>query len=441
MSDAREQANILIVDDKPENLDVLSEMLRQCGHKVRPANRGKLALRAAKRQAPDLMLLDIRMPEMDGYEVCRQLKADPELRGIPVIFISALTQAFDKVTAFKCGGVDYISKPFQVEEVVARVETHLKLRRYQSELEAQNERLHQALDALKAAQARIVQSEKMASLGVLTAGIAHEINNPVNFITSGIAGLRSLLDDLMEVMERYSSLDTKNPAEALKDIVRFKEEIEFDEIRGGLYELLENIHTGAQRTTEIVKSLRTFARLDEDDEKPADIHQNIDSTLMMLRNQYRDVISIRRDFGDLPQILCYPGKLNQVFMNILANAVEAIKSKETLRSDEEIAISTAVVHRDGKRFVEIQIRDTGQGIPDEIRDRIFEPFYTSKEVGKGNGLGLSISLGIVESHGGAIEVDSNHQSGSTFRIFLPVRLERTGDVSDGTQQASNPLCG
>lgn len=433
MGNPKGKATILIVDDKVENLDVLSKMLGQHGHSVRPATSGKLALKAAKKRPPDLILLDIRMPEMDGYDFCRYLKADPELQDIPVIFISALTQAVEKVTAFKCGGVDYISKPFQLEEVMARVDTHLKLRHYQMELEEQNEQLRRTLQELKAAHARIVQSEKMASLGVLTAGIAHEINNPVNFVTSGIAGLRRLLGDFMEVMDRYSSLDRNNADEELKEIDRFKTEIEFDEIRKGLYELIYNIQTGSERTAEIVRNLRTFARLDEEDEKPAEIRQNIDSTLMMLRSQYRDMIAIKKDIGDLPPILCHPGKLNQVFMNILSNAVEAIKSKETLAPDEEIAIRTAVVEREGSRFVEIEIRDTGPGIPEEIRDRIFEPFFTSKEIGKGNGLGLSISLGIVESHGGTIEVGSNHPSGATFRIYLPLRLGRTDDARDHTE--------
>jgi len=432
MSGRPKQANILIVDDKPENLDVLSEMLRQCGHKVRPAISGKLALRAARKLPPDLILLDIRMPELDGYEVCRLLKADPELKGIPVIFISALTQAFDKVTAFECGGVDYISKPFQVSEVIARVEAHLKLRKYQQELEWQNERLERTLDELKAAQARIVQSEKMASLGVLTAGIAHEINNPINFITSGIMGLRSLLDDLMSVVDRYSTLNGATAEAALTEVDRFKREIQFDEVRGGLFEVLDNIQTGAQRAAEIVRSLRTFARLDEDEEKPADIHQSIDSTLIMLRNEYRDLITIRKDYGNIPYILCSPGKLNQVFMNILGNAVEAIKSKPTVASVEEIVIKTEVVQKDGEPFVVVEIRDTGAGIPTEIKDRIFEPFFTTKDVGKGNGLGLSICLGIVKSHGGTIEFVRNRPSGSTFRIYLPLRSERTGDASDGT---------
>lgn len=430
MSGSTPQANILIVDDKPENLDVLSEMLRQCGHKVRPATSGKLALRAAKKQPPDLILLDIRMPTLDGYQVCRRLKADPVLKAVPVIFISGLTEAFDKVTAFDCGGVDYISKPFHVSEVIARVETHLKLRRYQQELEEQNQRLQRTLDELKSAQARIVQSEKMASLGVLTAGIAHEINNPVNFITSGIAGLRSLLDDLMSLVDRYCALNGRHAAAELQEIDRFKQEIQFDQVRSGLFEVLDNIETGAQRTAEIVKSLRTFARLDEDEERPSDIHQTIDSTLIMLRNEYRQIITVSKDYGEVPHILCSPGKLNQVFMNIIGNAIEAIKSKQKPAADEQIIVKTAVVQKDRRPFVMIEIQDTGPGIPPEIRDRIFEPFFTSKEVGKGNGLGLSICLGIVKSHGGAIEVDGNHPSGSTFRIFLPLRLERTDDASD-----------
>jgi two-component system, NtrC family, sensor kinase len=424
MMELTQQASILIVDDKPENLDVLSEMLRQCGHKVRPATKGKLALESAKKQPPDLILLDVRMPQMDGYEVCRRLKADPVLRSIPVIFVSALTQPFDKVTALKCGGVDYIGKPFQVEEVVARVEVHLKLRRYQAALEEQNDLLQQTLDQLKATQARMVQSEKMASLGVLTAGIAHEINNPVNFITSGIAGLRSLLDDLMEIVACYRTVDTNNAETALKEIVSLQENTEIDEIREALYEVLGNIQTGSRRTAEIVTGLRTFARLDEPEEKLADVHENIDSTLMMLRNEYRDVISISKEWGDIPPFFCYPGKLNQVFVNVLRNAIDAIKSKPTLSEEENIAIKTAVALRNRRRFVEIEIRDTGPGIPDKIRDRIFEPFFTSKDVGKGNGLGLPISLGIVESHGGVMEAPDNGPGGATFRIYIPLKTER-----------------
>lgn len=426
------QASILIVDDKPENLDVLSEMLRQCGHKVRPATKGKLALRAAKKQTPDLILLDVRMPEMDGYEVCRRLKADPSLKNIPVIFVSALTQPLDKVTALKSGGVDYISKPFQVEEVVARVEVHLKLRKYQMAVEEKNELLQQTLDQLKAAQARMVQSEKMASLGVLTAGIAHEINNPVNFITSGIAGLRSLLDDLLEAVEKFRLLDTNNADEAMREIVRLQRSTEIDEIREALYEVLGNIQTGSRRTAEIVSGLRTFARLDEPDEKLADIHENIESTLMMLRNEYRDVISIWKEWGDIPPFYCYPGKLNQVFVNVLRNAVDAIKSKSELSPNERITIKTSVTLREEKRFAEIEIQDTGPGIPNIIRHRIFEPFFSSKEVGKGNGLGLPISLGIVESHGGSIEVAPGDFGGTVFRIFLPLKLERTGNESGRT---------
>ncbi len=432
MTDRWKPANILIVDDKPENLDVLSEMLKQCGHKVRPATKGKLALKAAKQQPPDLILLDVRMPEMDGYEVCRRLKADPDLQGIPVVFVSALARAADKVVALKCGGVDYINKPFQVEEVVARVETHLKLRRYQMALEEQNQQLQKVLNELKTAQTRMVQSEKMASLGVLVAGIAHEINNPVNFITSGIVGLRTLIDELMGVMERCYSVETKEIEDAPHRAVPVKDRAAFDEIRQGLYELLGNIQTGARRTAEIIKSLRTFARLDESDEKLADLHENIDLTLMMLHSEYKDSITIKKEWGHVPPIFCCPGKLNQVFMNILGNAIDAIKSKPELLPGETIVIRTAVVHREYKPFVEIEIRDSGPGVPDEIRDRIFEPFFSSKVVGKGTGLGLAISLGIVQGHGGTIETEACDPTGASFKIYLPLQLQRRGNESDQT---------
>lgn len=150
---------------------------------------------------------------------------------------------------------------------------------------------------------------------------------------------------------------------------------------------------------------------------------------MMLRNEYRDVISIAKEWGEIPPFYCYPGKLNQVFVNVLRNAIDAIKSKTTLTESETITIRTAVVVRNGKQFAEIEVSDTGPGIPDDIRDRIFEPFFSSKEVGKGNGLGLPISLSIVESHGGVMEAVPGDSRGTTFRIYLPLKFERTGHES------------
>ncbi|MBI5251467.1 MAG: response regulator [Desulfomonile tiedjei] len=413
---------IMIVDDTPENLRLLEGMLRDKGYSVRPFPRGSLALKGAENCPPDLILLDIKMPGMDGYEVCSRLKLNEKLKEIPVIFISALNEPLDKLTAFTCGGVDYVTKPFQVEEVLARVETHIKLRQYQVEIERQNDRLRGTLEQLRSAQTKLVESEKMASLGILTAGIAHEINNPINFITSGISGLKKLLDQVLLLIERYTNLDTAHPKADLKKIDELKEEMDFDDVLNGIKELTASISTGASRAAEIVRSLRIFSRLDENDKKLADINENIDLTLTLLRNQYKDTISIDKQYGHIPQLLCSPGKLNQVFTNILVNAIEAIKSMPIPLTEERIAIKTGIVTEGDTELVEIEIRDSGPGIAKEIRDHIFEPFFTSKEVGKGTGLGLSISQGIVQSHQGTIDVESEPGMGATFRIRLPIKL-------------------
>ncbi len=189
--------------------------------------------------------------------------------------------------------------------------------------------------------------------------------------------------------------------------------------------MIGSISAGSARTAEIIKSLRTFSRLDEGEEKLADIHENIESTLVMLRNEYKDVITIRKEFGNVPQIVCNPGKLNQVFMNILSNAIQAIKGKEFISPEEEIVIKTQVINEKPINYVEIEIRDTGPGIPENIRDRIFEPFfYYERRWKKVPVLGLSISLSIIESHKGKIEVDTSPPYGASFKIYLP--LEREG---------------
>ena len=428
MTKSLARGNILIVDDTPANLHLLEGMLRERGYKVRPAPNGHLALRAAASDPPDLILLDINMPEMDGFEVCRRLKRDERLSEIPVLFISALTDTEDKVKAFETGGLDYVTKPFQLAEVLARVETHLKLRRYQLELQHKNAQLQETLDELKAAQIQLIQSEKMASLGVLTAGIAHEINNPVNFVSSGAKGLGKLIGRFEIALGQYGALgeageerqgDGEVPGPASADACA--------EILVGFKELVQSIGTGAERTAEIVKGLRTFSRLDEADKKLIDVHENIDSALMLLRNRSKDHITIDKAYADASMLLCYPGKLNQVFMNLLSNAIDAIETgtgaeeEKPARMTGRITVSTELAQAEGRKWLKIAIQDTGDGISDDVREHLFEPFFTTKEVGKGVGLGLAITHGIVQEHDGRIEVETSTGNGATFTVWLPVQ--------------------
>jgi two-component system NtrC family sensor kinase len=409
--------NILIVDDTPANLQLLAKMLTEEGFSIRPASNGKLALKAAKNSPPDLVLLDIQMSEMDGFEVCREFKNDEQLQEIPIIFISALNETRDKIKAFNSGGVDYITKPFQQEEVMARVNTHLKIRRFQLQLQ-------KALDDLKKAEVHLVQSEKMAALGVLTAGIAHEINNPINFISSGIVGLSKLLNNMRRAFNVYEKITPENVSGQLQEIEKLKTEIEYDDLLPGTEKLMESIRVGTERTTDIVEGLRTFSRLDEKDKKFVDVHKNIDSTLMLLSKQYQEFLTIRKAYGNVPSVLCFPGKINQVFMNILMNAIDAVKESIEISESkpQEIGIKTSISKRNGKQYLEVDITDTGTGIKKVNIQHLFEPFFTTKEIGKGTGLGLSISYNIIQDHNGFLDVESEEGIGTTFKIFLPLDL-------------------
>ncbi|MGC1390925.1 MAG: AAA family ATPase [Bacteroidales bacterium] len=295
-----------------------------------------------------------------------------------------------------------------LEEKVERRTAEISQKNEQ--LSIQKEELRMTLENLKHSQFQLLQSEKMASLGQLVAGIAHEINNPVNFISAGVESLNDNLEEISLVMDSYDKITPLNVETKLKEIKELKERIEYKESKREIEKLIRSIKNGTKRTTEIVKGLRTFSRLDEDTLNMADIHEGLDSTLILLHNKYKNRIDIVKNYGEIPLIECYPGQLNQVFMNILSNAVDAITDKGT------ITISTSITNG----VVHISIKDTGRGIPENLKEKIFEPFYTTKEVGRGTGLGLSISHGIMVKHKGTIDFKSEQGKGSEFIISLPM---------------------
>jgi signal transduction histidine kinase len=276
--------------------------------------------------------------------------------------------------------------------------------------------LNNAMDTLKNAQSKLVDAEKMSSLGQLTAGIAHEINNPVNFITSNIKPLHRDVHDVMELIKMYEGVTEPEKLEdKLKEISNFRKEIDFDFVKEEIELLIKTIDDGAQRTSEIVKGLRNFSRVDEQDLKRGDIHLGIDSTLMLLRNKL-DNINVIKNYGDIPEIECFMGKLNQVFMNIIGNAVYAIKANRNNNPKGVLTITTA----NAGDNITISIKDNGTGMDEKTKAKIFEPFFTTKEVGQGTGLGLSIVFNIIiESHGGKVEVNSTLGEGSEFILTLP----------------------
>ena len=293
----------------------------------------------------------------------------------------------------------------------------IKVRERTEELELANDTLNTTLKDLKEAQSQLVDSEKMAGLGQLTAGIAHEINNPINFVTSNIKPLELDINDLDEVIAMYEKLDlNEDLVPQISKIESFKKQIDIVFVREEIKSLLSGIGEGARRTAEIIRSLKNFSRLDENDTKPVDLNEGLNSTLVLVKNTFPDHLKVIKELGDLPKVECLPGKINQVFMNLITNAVHAIKTKEPKDQEGILSIKT---WQEGE-FVKISIKDSGTGMPEEVKQKIFEPFFTTKDVGEGTGLGLSIVFRIIENHHGNIDVITKLNQGTEFIITLPV---------------------
>jgi two-component system NtrC family sensor kinase len=274
-----------------------------------------------------------------------------------------------------------------------------------------NETLKQTLEDLKAAQEQLVQAEKMASLGQLTAGVAHEINNPINFVTANIQPLKDDMMDILSVISRYEKVIREKKLENdFTELDEYRIEAKIDLTIQEINNLLKGIEEGAIRTSEIVKGLRNFSRMDQSIFKKANINDCLETTLTLLHSTYKNRVEIEKNYGNIPEVDCFPGQINQVFMNILSNAIQAISGEGT------IFIKT---YQD-ENTVKISLRDTGSGMTDEVSKKIFDPFFTTKEIGKGTGLGLSISYGIIEKHNGKIEVFSQLGKGTEFVITIPI---------------------
>lgn len=294
---------------------------------------------------------------------------------------------------------------------------HVNLKVLLKKEQATKEQLEKTNLDLKNTQVHLVQAEKMSSLGLLTAGIAHEINNPINFVSSGVQSLTKNFGEIDSFLANYQkvlALDSLDEIKKYAAVLREDEDF-LHEIQDASKELLDDVRYGILRITEIVNGLRSFSRHDEAEIKETDLNESFDSALLILKNKYKNKTEIVKEMDEsLPQIQCFPGQLNQVFVNLINNAIDAI--------DENGVITIKTLNLDDQS-IEIRISDNGSGMPEDIKDKIFDPFFTTKEIGKGTGLGLSISHGIIEKHQGKIRVESKMGVGTTFVINLPKKLE------------------
>ncbi|WP_375495739.1 response regulator, partial [uncultured Nostoc sp.] len=579
---------ILIVDDVPNNLKVLSDTLANAGFEVAIATSGEGALQQLEHAPVSLILLDVMMPGMNGFETCQHIKANPKTQNIPIIFITALTESVNKVTGFELGAIDYITKPFQQSEVLARVRTHLKLNQLsqsletrntelqqlteqleqrvaernqelfasietlkqtqqlmrlvfdtiphlvgwkdinsvylgcnqsfadalnlsspdeivgktdydlqtskeesdwfvmcdrrimesgraefhiieqsrgadgqqvwldtskmplrdakgnvfgillvteditkrqlaQEELKQQKQNLEEALVELQGTQVQLIQSEKMSALGNLVAGVAHEINNPVGFLGGNIQPALDYIKDIFGLIDLYQQ-EYSTPSGIIQDEI---EAIDLNYIREDLPKLVSSMREGVKRIRDISTSLRTFSRADSDRPIACNIHDGIDSTILILKHRLkasetRPEIQVIKEYGQLPLVECFAGQLNQVFMNILANAIDALEESNTGRGFEEIKINPNCITiitqvSDNKQEIIVSIKDNGKGMNAQIKSKVFDHLFTTKAVGKGTGLGLAIARQIVEEiHGGKLSFNSVLGEGTEFFIKIPV---------------------
>ncbi|MGF2038394.1 MAG: hybrid sensor histidine kinase/response regulator [Nostoc sp. CmiVER01] len=426
-----EDSFILVVDDTTTNLEIVFNTLTNVGFNVTTENNGESAIKQVEYNPPDLILLDVVMPGIDGFETCKRLKQNSATCDIPVIFMTADSDTDSKVKGLNIGAVDYITKPFHEEELLARIKTHLQLRNLTKNLEKRvierTAALSRALKDLQESQLQLVQTEKMSALGELVAGVAHEINNPVSFIHGNLQHASAYFQDMINIINLYQQ-HYPNPVTEIKEEIAG---IDLKYMLADLPNLISSMKEGVQRIRDISISLRNFSRADSDRKVSCNIHDGIDSTIMILKHRLKASedhpnIQVIRDYDNLPEIECFIGQLNQVFMNLLANAIDALEESNVGRTyieieanPNQVLIQTSLT--ENKKHILIRIKDNGVGMSPDVQKKIFDHLFTTKPVGQGTGLGLSIARQIiVEKHGGTLEVSSAPGEGSEFIIKLPI---------------------
>ena len=411
--DIENNRRILIVDDEP----VIREVFAAClsvRYSCVTATGVKEALAHLAREPFAIVLTDVYMPGLSGVELLREVVA--RYPDTAVIMVSGIDRTQRVLDTLRLGAFDYLIKPCDLDVLEHSVERALERRallcsgrRYKQDLEKQNTELARRKAELERLQAQIVHNEKMASLGQLAAGVAHELNNPAGFIHGNMDILSEYATGLERLLSLYDALTL--PQELSAQVQALKEEIDYRESLADLRSIIDDCRDGAERICDVVQNLRTFSRLDEAEYKKVDLHEGIESTVRLLSRYYTSgTVILKRDYGQLPPVDCFAGQLNQVWMNLLVNAAQAV------REGGEVTITTRLV----SEMVMVTITDNGYGIAPEHLDKIFDPFFTTKPVGDGTGLGLSITHSVIERHGGFIKVESRLGKGTTFRVTIPV---------------------
>ncbi|WP_439133944.1 hybrid sensor histidine kinase/response regulator [Pseudomaricurvus sp.] len=417
------QSTLLIVDDNPVNRQVLSAILKSRYRNLTVVENGQQCLDALTEQAFDLVLLDLNMPFLSGFEVLTQVNAMSFTYRPAFIVVSADNQSSTISQALQLGASDYVTAPFNPDELLARVGTHLSLHNREQELEARvrqrTAELETSNQELQTAQDQLILAEKMASLGGLSAGIAHEINNPIGYIHSNLDSLKGYLEDLIRLLGLYQQAEAYiTDAGVRSQLQQLQQDINLPFLKSDVQQLIDDSLQGARQVKQIIADLKTFSHNPRSHEQGShqweclQINDCIQSVLNIVKSElkYKADVHLSLD-KQLPAIQCIPTQIYQVMTNLLVNAAQAIEQHGDIYVETHSRVDR----------IEIVIRDTGSGIDSELIGRIFDPFFTTKGVGEGTGLGLYVTYRIIEGHQGTIQVNSEPGAGCQFSIQLPLQ--------------------
>ena len=417
---------ILIVDDDRFSRILSRDHLSTDGYLIVEAKDGQEAVETFAAHSPNLILMDVEMPRLNGFGACQAIKSLPAGQNIPIIFITSRADDDFVAKAFASGAEDYLLKPVNGTMLRHRVARVLSNQQYQDKIMRQNNQLAQALLKLKETQGHLIQQEKMAGIGQLAAGVAHEINNPLGFVSSNFEILDDYVGRLEVVLNQYRLLrqqitaptpDLAASSILAEEIGELERKKKVDFILGDLRSLFSESRDGLDRVAKIIKALRAFSRIDVKNElEEYDLNEGLETTLVVARNEIKYIAEVEVVNGELPLVKALGNQVNQVLLNLIVNAAQAIKNAELSEGEGKIRLETFAE----ADYVGCAITNNGPPIPEEIRTRIFEPFFTTKPVGQGTGLGLSISYDIiVNQHGGQLSFQSSAENGTTFIIKLP----------------------